>query len=399
MEEPPNKKQRTNDNKTNKVYMVVRLPKWLNDEWWNDNNGQPKHLPNSELGKIYLIPKNNNNNNNKIHSTNFDDFKVRMNINTYKKSKNSDELNIPTKFEFKKRGTRNRMNVKHGELKKFDKNQLLIFTDKPAFAIEQEIEGLDTQYINNNKNKRSRKAKYESIFNNKQFRKGKITHINNDRTYTIEFDNGHERRNVPETDIRTLNRNDPKSIKQDKCKKKAMATVEFDILPIKTKEYFKYFAQKTKAMTFKPKHNKGVTVTKKENIYDLSMEERDKIATQQKLEKKKREMLLQTKTKNNRSNNPNKKVKNVRKSEAFYKNAIFAAFENKTALNKREIEKATQEPWNFLKPIIKLLCEYHKRDEDGIKWKLKDEYRLATDAAINDDENKDEDNDIDIKNT
>ena len=78
-----------------------------------------------------------------------------------------------------------------------------------------------------------------------------------------------------------------------------------------------------------------------------------------------------------------KRVKNVRKDAKVYETLIFAAFEKESSLNQEDMVRQTNEPWNFLRPIVEKLCDRHKNKEKGGRsWVLKPEYRLNTDAEI-----------------
>ena len=119
----------------------------------------------------------------------------------------------------------------------------------------------------------------------------------------------------------------------------------------------------------------------KGNKFELTRAERDKKA-QDIIERNKD--LERANVKAGKSTSTKKKRgKNVRKDERVYEQLIFAAFEKESCLNQEDFVRKTCEPWNFLRPVVTKLCDRIKNaDKGGRSWVLKENFKLATDKAI-----------------
>ena len=179
--------------------------------------------------------------------------------------KQFENIPIPAKFKVDERDKRYRVNVKHGELQKLDPDKLLVFHDKPAVPVGSKVEALDNSRNNNqssfgsddedeenedddikmkdNKNKNGKNGKKKgdnsTLATIKGYAKGVIKEINNDRTFTVEFNKTKKQRyQVPERDIRFI---DPQEAnKANKCKIQGVITGEMDVQPQWTKQYKDY---------------------------------------------------------------------------------------------------------------------------------------------------------------
>eukprot|EP01083_Nonionella_stella_P279158 949623_1 len=304
-----------------------------------------------------------------------------------------DNIPIPSQFKMDQRAQRNRVNVKHGELTITGQDKLLVFHDKPPFPVGSHVEALDnSRNINNNNNNNNEdidiKMKDKKDVNAvtiKGYNKGIIKEINNDRTFTVQFNKTKKQRyKVPERDIRF--ENPQEAARANKCKIMGVVNGEMDVTPQWTPQYKKYLQLRSMKRAFQ--HT--MQIKEKRNIFNASRAERDrdamaKIHANRKLDKK------NVKSNKNKDVRGKKRVKNVRKDEEVYKNMVFAAFEKESCLTQKDMESKTGEPWNFLRPIVQKICDRHQNtNKGGRSWILKPEFRLATDVIKVDDGNNNE---------
>ena len=214
---------------------------------------------------------NNNNNNNN------DNYAMKQFGNEINNPlKQFENVPIPTHFKVDQRDKRFRVNVKHGELKQLDLDKLLVFQDKPAFPVGSNVEALDNSRNNNqslfggsdgdndddddddndnnqdidikmndkngsNKNKKNNKKDKKNglTVQIKGYAKGIVKEVNNDRTFTVEFNKTKKQRyQVPEKDIRFIDPNE--AIRANKCKIHGVITGEMDVSPLWTEQYKDY---------------------------------------------------------------------------------------------------------------------------------------------------------------
>jgi len=308
---------------------------------------------------------------------------------------NSKDIPIPTQFKMEQRPQRKRTNVKHGTLTELKDDKLLVFHDKPSFPVGSHVEALDNSrnrhsdiYHHDDEEEKDKKTKNKkknmSLCAIKGYSKGVIKEINNDRTFTVEFNKTKKRRyKVPERDIRFEDIQE--SQRANKCKIWGTVNGEMDMMPIWTKEYKQFLTlrsmQKFSQHTMKIKH--------KVNKFGESEEVRQKEAERIIRLNKNMDAKNVRSHKAGTTTKKKKRIKNVRKDDKIYENMIFAAFEKESLLNQKEIETKTNEPWNFLRPIVQKLCDRHNNTSKGGRtWVLKPEYRLATDTAIETEQNK-----------
>lgn len=240
-QQPPKKKRKKS------TYWLVKIPRWLGDEWFNDN----KYQPGTQLGQFCAVPRDD---------TNTDELDIKLQIsnppspiNPKTQTSNSsvkqlEYIPIPSHFRMDEREKRHRINVKHGELQKLGADKLLLFHDKPSFPIGSKVEAFDASRLDQNHNDTDEED--DDIIMNKKstntfngYAKGVIKGINNDRTYTVEFDESHQQRyQVPEKDIRFIDAQQAK--KANKCKLQGIIKSEMDVQPEWNKRYQDYLQKR-----------------------------------------------------------------------------------------------------------------------------------------------------------
>jgi len=400
VQEPPKKKRKKDKNQ----FWLVKVPVWVAEEWFDDR----KYPNGSQLGELYVMPDDTNKTKKKSmklevtrphpmtstpnpHSGGLLDPSGN---NKFESSLKQFDVPIPTQFKMEQRKDRERVNVKHGELKVMGKDRLLVFHDKAAFPVGSKVEALDNSRNNgiamdsddedDDVDMNSKGAKGQNGKNGKKsslsstikgYAKGEIKEINDDRTFTVEFTKTKKQRyNVPERDIRFQ---DPsEALRANRCKILSIVNAEIDVSPVWTPQYKEYLQIRSMKKSFQ--HT--MQLKRKENIFKQTREERERAAAKE-VEKNKMDDAVNAKSKN-KSNVKKKRVKKVRKDDKLYENMIFAAFEKDSCLNQADFERKTGEPWNFLRPVVVRLCDRIKSAEKGRGFVLKDEFRLATDNAI-----------------
>eukprot|EP00486_Rosalina_sp_Unknown_P002568 CAMPEP_0201568002 /NCGR_PEP_ID=MMETSP0190_2-20130828/8817_1 /ASSEMBLY_ACC=CAM_ASM_000263 /TAXON_ID=37353 /ORGANISM="Rosalina sp." /LENGTH=440 /DNA_ID=CAMNT_0047988641 /DNA_START=13 /DNA_END=1335 /DNA_ORIENTATION=+ len=422
VQEPPKKKRK----KEKSNYWLVKIPTWVADEWFNDK----KYQPGARLAELYIIPKGNGDkkdmkleitrpppsmNNNAMKTNNYSS----MNESSFRNNplKQFENIPIPSQFKVDERDKRYRVNVKHGELQKLDPDKLLVFHDKPAFPVGSKVEALDNSRNshnrssfgsdndeddenedddikmkdkngkNKNKNKKN-KNDNSTLATIKGYAKGSIKEINNDRTFTVEFNKTKKQRyQVPERDIRFI---DPQEAnKANKCKIQGVVTGEMDVQPQWTKQYKDYL--QIRAMKISAQNT--MKLKKRVDQYAQDKKKREEMAAKRIARQKQSDKSNAKRHSKGRTDGTkkNKRVKAVRKDAEQYENMIFAAFEKDSVLTQKEIEqRCNGETWRFLKPVVDKICNMHGRGQTGRSWVLKPEFRLATDVITTNDETNQE---------
>eukprot|EP00484_Ammonia_sp_Unknown_P020131 CAMPEP_0197035266 /NCGR_PEP_ID=MMETSP1384-20130603/13123_1 /TAXON_ID=29189 /ORGANISM="Ammonia sp." /LENGTH=435 /DNA_ID=CAMNT_0042465311 /DNA_START=22 /DNA_END=1329 /DNA_ORIENTATION=+ len=407
VKEPPKKKRK----KDNPKYWLVKVPTWVAEEWFNDK----KYPRMARVAELYVLPPTEDgkremkleitrsqhmlNSSGNLHAQQHSHLHGNsLNNNPLKQF---EDIPIPTQLKMEERPKRNRVNVKHGELKVLGQDKLLLFQDKPAFMVGSRVEALDDSnqhHISSdldddedddlqmkdknsgNKNSKTKKGADKdskgTLTAIKGYRRGVIKEINDDRTFTVEFDKTKKiRYTVPERDIRFLD--ETEKLKANKCKVQAVISSEMDISPQWTPQY-KEFLQ-LRAM--KKSVQNTMKIKEKVDIYSLDQQKRNAIADQR-VKANKEALNAAKRGKGSGDGAKKKRVKNVRKDEQQYENMIFAAFEKDGVLTQKEIaQRCFHESWNFLRPVVQKLCDLHSNSakSGGRSWILKPQYRLASD--------------------
>lgn len=355
--------------KKNTKYFVVKIPKFLADEWW-DNNKYPVGSGTNQhtlLGRMYDMNdkknKSSNNNNDKLASLN-----VVVNPTNYMRHQKELYESIPLEFRLKQRPPKRRRNTKHGEVVDAGADSLLIFNDKPEFGENDDVEVLNPNIKSNN------------ILD--KYCRGHILKVNNDRTYNIRLNSDHNSvllTNIHKRYIRLKKYNE----KQDICKKKSKTQFEFDLQPIPNREYFEFIKKRKNKQTKKivkvvpagkmDETKKSLEKVKK-TIYSTTIQKNSDGYTYQDRKTKSKSSSIDTKPKK-------RKEKAVRKEKEYYKNVLFNVFDKyrRTKMTQNEITKYSNEKWAFIKDVVVLYCNQKGKENNSRVWELKDEFKIAGD--------------------
>lgn len=283
VQEPPKKKRKKDKNQ----FWLVKVPVWVAEEWFDER----KYPNGSQLGELYVTP---NETDKSKRSMKLEVTRPPRPITTsatnqhpngggllgdpsgnskFQSTLKQFDVPIPTQFKMEERKPRERVNVKHGELKVMGKDRLLVFHDKPAFPVGSKVEALDNSRNNgmafdseddndddvdmnsnangaksgNGKNGKNSKNALSSTI--KGYAKGEIKEINDDRTFTVEFTKTKKQRyKCPERDIRFQ---DPsEAARANRCKIWGMVNSEIDVSPVWTPQYRQYLQIRSMKKSF-----------------------------------------------------------------------------------------------------------------------------------------------------
>lgn len=208
------------------------------------------------------------------------------------------------------------------------------------------------------------------------YRKGTIIHVNDERTFDIEFDDGHVRTNCPMREIRFL---DPSkdAPKADNCKIWSLTSHEMDVQPIWNAKYQQFLKHRSLRMN----HGLKSIVNEVKNEFTLSAEKRERIADAKIAMNKKAQMQTMSKGRREKAMNLNKKprLKRVRKEDEEYKQIILSVFDKNERLSQKEVISRTGEPWSFLQNMMQKFCVTVSgtgKNTRSKEWQLREEYVL-----------------------
>jgi len=314
--------------KRKKQHWLVKVPKYVTKEWWNDE----KFPKGSLVGKIKITKSFAKSETGEMRLP-----EMALNIITKSPVDPSIIINVPDELKLVQIKDAKRYVLKYGKRILRDPEKKLVFTDRPMFPEGSIVEAVHSS--------------------SQSYKKGTIISANYDtRTFNVRFDTGEIQNSLPPSKINA------KELppKVDKCKLEGLVSNSFSAQTMFNEKYKKFLLQRKKQSLVR----KNTKLRRQTNIF----EQRDR-------QVKIRKLLNEQKKRNAKQQKPtHSKIRNVRKPDSVYEQLICTAFDKKPYLTKRELESITGEPYHFLKKVLQRMCNYHQGGEYNLHYSLRQDF-------------------------